>query len=264
VKLEGKVAIVTGGGQGIGRGIVHCLAEDGADVVINARHKETAEKVADEVSRLGRKALAVAADVTKSEDVARLVKETVDTFGKIDILVNNVGGGSVPISLFMDQEGPEWDRTFELNLKTQVAMCRAVVPHFINQKSGKIVNISSVGGKKPMSANSCYGATKAGVIYFSRALAVELAKYNINVNCVCPGGVFTPTYATLIEESIMPLFGIKGMTAQDFFSKSVARMPLKRELTPEDVGHAVAFLVSEDARNITGVSLDIDGGSAMA
>jgi NAD(P)-dependent dehydrogenase (short-subunit alcohol dehydrogenase family) len=266
VRLEGKVAIVTGGGQGIGRGIVQCLAEEGADVAIIARHAETARKAAAETKALGRKALAIAANITKNEDVTRAVKATIDTFGKVDILVNNVGGGSVPIAMFMDLKGPEWNQTFELNIKTQVAMCRAVVPYFIKQKSGKIVNISSVGGKRPAPRNSCYGATKAGVIYFSRALAVELAEHNINVNCVCPGGVFTPTYAKLIKDYIMPgVAGTEGMTAREFFSNRMAsRMPLKRELTPEDVGHAVAFLVSEDARNITGVSLDVDGGSAMA
>ena len=115
-----------------------------------------------------------------------------------------------------------------------------------------------------MPRNTCYGATKAGVIYFTKALAVELAEYNINVNCVCPGGVFTPTYAKLIEESIMPSLGAEGMTARDFFSRGVSRMPLKRELTPEDIGRAVVFLVSEDARNITGQSLDVDGGTVMA
>ena len=264
MKLEGKVAIVTGGGQGIGRGIVQCLAEEGADVVINALHVESATEAAEAVRALGRRSLAVAADARKSEDAARVVQETIDTFGKVDILVNNVGGGSVPISLFIDQEGPEWDRTFELNLKTQVGMCRAVLPHFVKQKSGKIVNISSVGGKRAMPRNTCYGATKAGVIYFTRALATEVAEHNINVNCVCPGGVFTPTYAKLIEESIMPGVGAEGMTARDFFARGVSRMPLKRELAPEDIGHAVVFLVSEEARNITGVSLDVDGGSAMA
>jgi len=264
VKLEGKVAIVTGGGQGIGRGIVQCLAEEGADVAIITRHAESASKAVEEIRALGRKALGMAADVTKSEDVTRAVKATIDYFGKVDILVNNVGGGSVPIAMFMDLKGPEWDQTFELNLKSQVMMCRAVVPYFIKQKSGKIVNISSVGGKRPMPRNAPYGSTKAGVIYFSRALAVELAEHNINVNCVCPGGIFTPTYAKLIEESIIPNVGTEGMTARDFFARGVSRMPLRRELTPEDVGHAVVFLVSEDARNITGVSLDVDGGSAMA
>jgi NAD(P)-dependent dehydrogenase (short-subunit alcohol dehydrogenase family) len=264
VKLKDKVAIVTGGGQGIGRGIVRCLANEGADVVVNALHAESATEAAEEVKALGRQSLAVAADVRKSEDAARVVQEAMDTFGRVDILVNNVGGGSVPISLFIDQKGPEWDQTFDLNLRTQVAMCRAVLPHFIKQKSGKIVNISSVGGKRAMPGNTCYGATKAGVIYFTRALATEVAGHNVNVNCVCPGGVFTPTYAKLLEESIIPNVGAEGMTARDFFARGVSHMPLKRELTPEDIGHAVVFLVSEDARNITGVSLDVDGGSAMA
>ncbi len=196
MKLEGKVAIVTAAGRGIGRGIALCLAEEGADVVVNALHKETAEKVADEIKALGRKSLAIEADATDGKKIAQLVQETINTFGKIDILVNNVGGyGKIVRSStgrqFVDITEEQWDEFFELNLQTHFLMCRAVVPHFQKQKSGKIVNISSGsgygfsgGGRRtsPDPWGMVCGVTKAGVIHFTRALATALAGDNINVN----------------------------------------------------------------------------------
>jgi NAD(P)-dependent dehydrogenase (short-subunit alcohol dehydrogenase family) len=265
MKLEGKVAIVTGGGQGIGRGIVLCLAEEGADVAILTKSGDSGEKVAQEVRKIGRQPVPIKADVTDSKQVDRAVQETMDTFGKIDILVNSVGGGSVAIAPFINLEGSEWDQNFELNIKSQVFMCRAVVPHFLKQESGKIVNLSSIGGKRVSIMNAPYGSTKAGVIYFTKALAMELGSHHINVNCVCPGAVFTPTFAKLIDKyMIRPEAKERGMTPRQFFDKVWMRgYPLKREITPEDIGRAVVFLVSEDARNITGQTLNINAGSAI-
>ncbi len=265
MKLEGKVAIVTGGGQGIGKGIVHCLAEEGADVMIVTKSGDSGEKVAEEVKEMGRQSLSIKADVTDSTQVDQAVQETIDTFGKIDILVNSVGGGSVDIAPFINLEGPEWDRNFELNLKSQVFMCRAAVPHFLKQERGKIVNLSSIGGKRASIMNAPYGSTKAGVIYFTKALAMELGSHHINVNCVCPGAVFTPTFAKLIDKyMIRPDAKEKGMTPRQFFDKVLMRgYPLKREITPEDIGRAVVFLVSEDAKNITGQTLNISAGAAI-
>ena len=203
MKLDGKVAIVTGGGQGLGRGAVLCLAEEGADVAIVDINRDTASKVADEVKALGRKSLAVVVDATDSKQVDQAVQKVIDTFGKIDILVNNVGGGGkstwARTSLaFVDQEEAEWDETLTLNLKSHVLMCRAVVPYFLKQKSGKIVNISSIGGKTPSPTIMQYGAAKAAVIHFTKSLAMELAEQNINVNCVCPGVIFTPLWASVL------------------------------------------------------------------
>ena len=265
MKLEGKVAIVTGGGQGIGKGIVLCLAEEGADVAVLTKGGDSGKKVAAEVEAMGRRSLAIKADVTDNEQVKKAVQEALDGFGRIDILVNSVGGGSVDIAPFLELEGPEWDRTFELNVKSQVHMCRAVVPHFLEQESGKIVNLASIGGKRAMARNAPYGATKAGVIYFSKALAAELGSHHINVNCVCPGGVYTPTFAALIEKHmIRPDAKAKGMTARDFFDRFIVPgSPMKKEITPEDIGRAVVFLVSDDAKNITGQTLNICSGTAV-
>lgn len=265
MKLEGRVAIVTGGGQGIGRGIVQCLAEEGADVAILTKSGSSGEKAAEEVKGLGVKALSIKADVTNEDDVKRAVQETLDTFGKIDILVNSVGGGSVNIARFLDLKGPEWDETFALNVKSAVHTCRAVVPHFLKQGSGRIVNLSSIGGKKASVMNAPYGSTKAAVIYFTKALAMELGSQHINVNCICPGGVFTPTFAKLIDDHmIRPDAKEKGMTPRQFFDKFIiASSPFKREITPEDIGRATVFLVSEDAKNITGQTLNITAGTAI-
>ena len=269
MKLEGKVAIVTGGGVGIGRGIVHCLAEEGADVAVVDINRDTARKVAGEVKASGRKSLAVEADLTDNKKVTQAVQDIINTFGKIDILVNNVGGiGKTLLARtsldFVDQKDAEWDENYELNLKTQVLMCRAVAPYFIKQKSGKIVNIASIAGKLNRSQHMAYSATKAGVIHFTRTLASALAEHNINVNCICPGVIYTPLWEVYGAQFTQLLPEAKGMTPREYFDKFlVPRVLLKRGQTVEDIGHAVAFLVSEDAKNITGQSLNVDGGMIM-
>ncbi|MEE8398306.1 MAG: SDR family NAD(P)-dependent oxidoreductase [Desulfobacterales bacterium] len=272
MKLEGKVAIVTGAGKGIGQGIVHCLAKEGADIVINTLHEESAAKVADEVKALGRKSLAVAADVTTKEGADSVVQKALDTFGKIDILVNNFGAhteafytGTSPT--FVDQDIKEWDDDYEFNLKSQVLVSLAATPHFIKQASGKIINISSIAGRLTVPSQMPYGAFKAGSIYFTRTLAVELGKHNINVNCVCPGGIYSGMSERFMQKAIDGKPENKGMTPREFYEKHVqpnaaknSPGPIKRELVAEDIGHAVVFFASEEARNITGQSLTVDCG----
>ena len=267
MKLAGKVAIITGGG-GIGRSIALCLAEEGADIAVVDISEENARKVAAEVKGLGRKSLAVAADATKSNETIKAVQKSVDTFGKIDILVNGVGGECKTFlakdSLkFVDIEDAEWDGSFKLNFKTVALMSEAVVPYFIKQKSGKIVNISSVASKLFDPTVIAYGVAKTGVIHFTSALAMELAKYNINVNCICPGPIWTPLWEKEAEKFIQNTPEAKGMTPREYFLKYAMDYPLERELEPEDIAHAVVFLVSEGARNITGQTLNVDGGMVM-
>jgi len=270
MKLEGKVAIVTGGGQGIGEGIVRCLADEGADIAIIDINGDNARKVADEVKSQGRKALAIEADITDNDKVVKAVQDTLDFFGKIDILVNNVGG--YPLGDFeessgmsiLDRTDKEWDGCYELNLKTQVSMTRAVAPHLTRQKSGKIINISSVSARTPGGWLICYATAKAGVVHFTRSLARELAGNNINVNCICPGVLYTPLWERGCAALIERIPEAKGLTPREFFDKFIAApVPLGRPQTPEDIGHAVVFFASEEAKNITGQTLDIDGGSAF-
>ncbi|HEY93567.1 MAG TPA: SDR family oxidoreductase [Dehalococcoidia bacterium] len=280
MKLEGKIAAVTGGGAGIGEGIVKCLAEEGADVAVIDIRKDNAEKVSADVKAKGRRSLAIIANVTEKDQADYTLKQILDTFGRIDILVNNVGGES---KFYYEEPGidyseeREWDDTIRLNLRATMLMTRAVAPLFVNQKSGKIVNISSIGGRPMaggpphgggMSGNEAtlspmtsYGVAKAGVIQFSRLTALQLAPYNINVNCICPGVLYTPLYERSAPRRIKSTPGAEGLSYREYFDKYVAsRVPLGREQTPEDIGRVVVFLSSEEARNITGQSINVDGG----
>jgi len=270
VKLEGKVAIVSGGGGGgNGEAIVQCLAEEGADVVVVDIDADAGRKSADKVKVLGRKSVAIEADVTDSKQVARLVQEAIDTFGKIDILVNVVGGGGkgkrarTKTSLrFVDQTEEEWDATFAINLKTQVLMCLAVVPHFIKQRNGKIVNISSGNSILCDPTKMIYSVIKAGVNHFTRLLAMELAEYSINVNSVVPGRIRTPVVERGVARMLQTMPDDKRINIEEYFEKfRMPGIPLKRELRPEDIGRAVLFLVTEDSKNITGECLPVNGGS---
>ena len=277
MKLEGKIAVVTGAASGLGQGIACCLAEEGADVVIADIDMDNANKVAEEVRAFGRKALVIEADVTQQEKARQVIQNTINTFGKIDILVNNVGGGRIevgaeaaPIAEGMPQiaDLPEeaWNGAYEVNLKSQVLMSTAVVPHMKAQKSGKIINISSIAGKIGAPGSLMpYSSIKRGVISFTWALARELARDNINVNCICPGLIYTPAWQRMAEHlwQTIPLYReLKG--PRDVFLSSVdSQTPLGREQTPEDIGRLAVFLVSEDARNITGQSINVDGGIFM-
>jgi len=300
MKLEGKVAIVAGGGQGIGEGIVKCLADEGANIAVIDINGDNAGKVAGEAEAMERKALAITADLTNDDEVTRVVKETVDFFGKIDILVNCVGGvsretmgmmianrqtaGDEPLPEFLSCDSEVWDRYYRLNLKSHVMLSNTVAPWFIKQKSGKIVNISSDAGRLPDTTQMPYGAMKAGDISITWSLARALAPYNINVNCICPGFVYTPLWAmgaTAMLEQVRSAkaqgqevpsrfrsagdIDVQSMTPKEFWERFIALpgTPLGREQTPEDMGRAVVFFVSDDAKNITGQVLHVNGGTVM-
>ncbi len=272
--LEGEVAIVTGGGQGIGRGIVDCLAAEGANVAIVDLNGETAARTAAELEAAGHRSLALEANVTDAADVERAVAEVLGTFGKIDILVNDVGGGvrqrrpegkprGEPLT-FIDIDEEAWDGTFELNAKTQFLMCRAVVPHFIGRRYGKIVNIGSRLAVIPDPALFTYCVAKAAVVSFTRNLAMELTEHNINVNCVCPGDVLTPVIERAFNRAIEANPANRDKTPEDLFTEVAGpRTALGRIQSPEDMGNAVVYLASEDAQNITGQALYVDGGQTM-
>ena len=269
MRLEGKVAAVTGGGGGLGRGICECLAREGAHVVVSDLDLGLAEKVAAKVEESGRKSLAVQTDVRAVDQCENLIKKTVDGLGKIDILVcaAGVGGfvywdGTEEPPILENISEKEWDLTIDVNLKGTFLCNRAVAPYFKKQMSGKIVNLSSIGGRKGIDWIAHYSASKAGVIVFSQAVALQLAPYNVNVNTICPGLIWTPMWevgAKVLSQSYPPL---KGMEPDDIFQATVQNMiPLKRPQTPEDIGNAVVFLVSEDSKEITGQALNVDGGS---
>jgi len=271
MRLKDKVAIVTGGGGGLGEGIALCFAREGAHVVVSDVKRELAEKVAEKVKAAGRRSLAFATDVRVEAQVEDLVYRTLREMGALDVLVCSHGVSGMthrehdpdePITLEGITE-QDWDFTLDVNLKGVFLCNRAVTPHFKKQGGGKIINISSVGGRKGNPMLLAYSTSKAGVIALSQAVAQQLAPYNINVNTICPGIIYTPMWeegAKLLAK-MDPRFkdlDISGKDALDFMVQMA--IPFKRMQTSEDIGNAAVFLASDEAREITGQALNVCGG----
>ena len=264
MRLAGKVAVVTGGGSGIGRGIVLAMANEGADIAIPDIQVINADKVSAEVKALGRKALAMKTDVTSAADVKAMTDRVRETFGKIDIVVNNAGMASTPGLPFTNNTEEDWDKTVAVNTKSVCLVCKAVAAHMIERKAGRIINIASIAG--PISAPTMppYSVAKMGVITLTKIVARELAPHGVTVNAICPGVLYTDFWQKLAAHIAETNPAFKGMTPRQVFDKRVGDLvPLKREQTPEDIGWAAVFLASDEARNITGVALPVDGGVMM-
>ena len=283
MQLDGKVAIVTAAGRGIGRGIALCLAEAGADLVVNSFSENTTAATVKAVSEHGREALTVVGDITRPDKMLELVDSAIAAYGRIDILVNNVG--AAPKSAVDPEPGPLgpiaalWDALYQQNLKAAVLMTEAVTPHFIKQKSGKIINISSIAGRTSLSdkmlasfVHPSYGAMKAGLINYTQTLAELLGPHNINVNAVCPGIVYTDAWRSNAERAVENMPEFKGQDPREWFDgiargdypEIFDRTPLRRDQTVEDIGRAVVFLASDNSLNITGQTLMVDGGMVKA
>jgi 3-oxoacyl-[acyl-carrier protein] reductase len=242
--LEGKRAIVTGGSLGIGAAIARELARQGANVALNyRRHDAEARQVVAEIEALGRKGLAVQADVASFADAQRMVAQVAEAFGGLDILVNNAGVNRDGVIWKMTER--QWDEVLDTNLKGYFNYIRAVVEIFRAQNSGKIVNITSINGLRGKFGQTNYSAAKAGIIGLTKALARELGRSNVNVNAVAPG---------LIETDMMRDAPPKVIEA------ALAEIVLGRLGKPEEVAAVVAFLCSEAARHITGHVIEVDGG----
>lgn len=249
MKLENKVAIVTGGAMGIGQAISLRLANEGANVVVADIDHEQASKVVSRINALGRKAIFTKTDVTKSEETNQMAKAAIDKFGKIDILVNNAGGSPHKTrSLFRESVVGTWDIVLGVNLKGVLSCSRAVINHMIERRSGKIISIASIAGLMGTAGLADYSAAKGGVIAFSKALAKEVASDGITVNCVCPGPTATEYFLTLPEE------------AKQRYLKNI---PLGRLGKPEEVASMVSFLASDEADFITGQAFVICGGRSL-
>jgi len=244
--LEGKNALVTGGSQGIGAATSLELAREGANVCLTYRkHEAEAEKYADEIRALGRKAMAVKCDISSFAEAETVVKSVVDTFGGLDILVNNAGMNWDGVSWKMKEE--QWDRVIEVNLKGYFNFTRQAAPMFKNQKYGKIINITSINGMRGKFGQSNYSASKAGIIGFTKALAKELGAFGVNVNAVAPG---------LIETTML-----KEAESRDrIIEMAMNEIVLKRVGQPEDLANVVVFLASDKARHVTGEVIKVDGG----
>ncbi|MBI5967641.1 MAG: SDR family oxidoreductase [Deltaproteobacteria bacterium] len=260
--LNGQVAIVTGAGSGIGRAIALRLSLEGATIVAADLNGDAAEKLIEEIKGLGRRGLAVQVDVSSEKDVERTVKETMDNFAQIGILVNNAGTGSM--GLIIDQSEEDWERPMRVNLRGTFLCCRTVAKEMIPRRRGRIVNIASIAGKSGEEFIGAYCASKFGVIGLTQALAKELGRYRITVNAVCPGYVWTPMWEDLAKWFKENFPSLADKSLQDIFENRVKSVtPLRRPQTPEDIASLVAFLVSEEAGNITGQSINVDGGAVM-
>jgi len=255
--LEGKVAIVTGGARGIGKSIAEGFAREGCSIVISDILFDAAQETAKSLAEGGVKALAVKTDVSQKASADNLAAVAVKEFGRIDILVN--AAGIVRDTRFVDIEEEEWDQILNINAKGVYLVTRAVVPHMIAARRGKIVNISSRSGKEAQAGLSHYGASKFAVIGLTQALAKELAEYNINVNAVCPGILRTDMWEKILDARSART----GLSREEIWAKMLDTIPLKRPQTPEDIANVVLFLCSEVSRNITGEAINVNGGARM-
>jgi NAD(P)-dependent dehydrogenase (short-subunit alcohol dehydrogenase family) len=266
MNVTGKVAIVTGGGRNIGRAIGLALARNGADVVVADIDPENAEKVAAEVSDLGRRSAAMQLDVTDQESGEKVVREAAERLGRVDILVNNAGViGARGWEERRRYNEEDWDLTHAVNVKGIAKMTDAVTPHMKERRYGKIVNIASIAGRMGTVTSLPYGVSKAGVINLTQAQALELAPFDINVNAVCPGLIWTDMWRRIAADWMNePEKDTEGLSEREVFLRTVSeRIPLGREQTPDDIGNAVTFLASDAAQSITGQSLNVNGGSQM-
>ncbi|MFZ5917432.1 MAG: 3-oxoacyl-[acyl-carrier-protein] reductase [Chloroflexota bacterium] len=247
MRLANKVAVVTGGSRGIGRGIALRLAAEGARVVVNFRNNgAAAQEVVNLIEEQGGMAMAVQADVSLMVEAQTLVKTAVDAYGRLDILVNNAGTTRDMLIVMMKEE--DWDLVLETNLKSAFNCCKAAARPMMRQRYGRIVNITSVSGLAGQAGQTNYSASKAGLIGFTKSLAKELGPRNITVNAVAPGFVYTDLTADL---------------SQDMLDLALRMTPLGRFGTVEDMAGAVAFLASDEASFITGQILSVDGGLVM-
>jgi NAD(P)-dependent dehydrogenase (short-subunit alcohol dehydrogenase family) len=264
MRLAGKVAVVTGAAMGIGRGIALCLAKEGADIAIADVQIEPAGTVAKEVRALGRKAIVVRTDVTREDDFRTLFDQVKKDLGRIDILVNNAGVACKPGNPFTNNAEEDWDLVYAVNVKSIFFACKAIAPHFIERRAGKIINIASIAGTMNSPNIPPYSVSKMGVVTFTKVVAKDLAAYGINVNAICPGILWTAFWEATAERLVKAGGPHAGMTPRQVFESRVNLLvPMKREQMPEDIGWAAVFLASEEARNITGQALHVDGGVVM-
>jgi 3-oxoacyl-[acyl-carrier protein] reductase len=246
MRLKDKKAIVTGAGQGIGRSVALKMAQEGANVVIAEMNADTGAQTAKEVEALGRRALFISVDVANQKQVQGMVDQVLKAWKRIDILVNNAGFDR-PGSLLKVKE-EDWDAVLGVHLKGTLNCIQAVAPHMIENSYGKILNLSSVWGKRGAVSEISYSSAKAGIIGLTKSVARELGRYQINVNAILPGLILTPTIAKMAEK---------------YQNMIIENTPLKRMGKPEEVANVAAFLASDEASFMTGAAVEVSGGWNM-
>ena len=260
--LTGRTALVTGAASGIGRGIAMMLAAQNASVAVTDLDQEGAERVAGQIT--GVKTLALRLDVTDQASIDQAVQGVISEWGALDILVANVGVSLASKRVDGKDTDEDWHTTFAINVKGVADCCNAVIPHMQQRSYGKIITIGSIAGHSARRRADVYAASKAAVLRYTKGLADSLALHNINVNAICPAGVWTEAQRlnALARQQRDPSLADKSLE-QIFLDYYETAIPLGRPQTPEDIGKMAAFLASEDARNVTGQCIHVDGGAVL-
>jgi NAD(P)-dependent dehydrogenase (short-subunit alcohol dehydrogenase family) len=259
MQLEGKIAIVTGGGRGIGKSIAKVFAGEGADLVIAARTEAPLKETATEIEAMGRKCLAIVTDQAVPEQISSTVDRTLERFGRVDVLVNNAGIGGPSVSV-ADMDLEAWNQTLTINLTGAMLYSKYVLKNdMIPRKSGNIINISSVSGRFGHANRSPYAASKWGLIGLTQSLALEVGQYGIRVNCIAPG----PVVGERIEWAMQKVAKSQGISYEQAVANEVARTVLGRMTEPEEVGYLAVFLATEKAASITGQTINCNSGLRM-
>lgn len=254
MKLQGKVAFITGASGGIGGAVARLYAKEGADVALAARTVEKMEKVATDIRQMGRKALVCRCDVLKDEDILQAIRATVKELGPIDILFNCAG--IVSFEPVHKQPDEVWNRTMQINAKAPFTAIREVLPSMMERKWGRIINVASVSGKIGLPYRSAYAASKHAVLGLTKSLSAEVAPLGITANCICPTFVSTEMF----EESIQKWADETGKTFKQQEEELRNRVPMKRFIDPAEVAPLALLLASDDSAGMTGQSINVDGG----
>lgn len=258
MRLENKVAVITGGGQGIGRGIALAFAKEGARCVLAARTRATLKATQWEIEAAGGEAFIVPTDLRSPEQIESLAQQTLEHFGHVDVLVNNSGIAG-PMKELWKVDPAEWDETFDVNVRGVFLTCRAFLPSMIERRGGNVIVIGSPSGKRPLHGRTAYTTGKLGLVGLVRTLAWEIGPYGMRANLISPNGSDGPRMDTVIQGQAET----RGLTYDEVHAEFLRQTPLNRFTATADVGNAAVFLASDDAAAVTGEDMNVSSGLVM-